>query len=105
MTVSTDDLNSRKCEMIHLCLIVHHDLFDNYYKYISLVESIPSHGIIGWSGVNDCFLIGVHFLQNLILKIVYQKKLFYLTNLLYNESQINDHRAIRNKEETIYIRL
>lgn len=82
-------------------------LSQNHLKtlYFSLIESLLSYGILGWGGVNDCFLNELHILQKWILKIMYHKKLSFPTEALYNESQIKDIRQIYFQKILLFVHL
>lgn len=62
--------------------------------YYSLVQSHLSYGIMGWGGVQDCYLKNLNVLQKWILKIIYGKERNYPSNELYKESGICDVRQL-----------
>lgn len=62
--------------------------------YFALVESILSYGILGWGGVYDQYLNGVHVVQKWVLRIIYSKNILFSTDKLYNELQVKDIRQL-----------
>lgn len=68
----------------------------NYLKtiYYSQIESLLSYGILGWGGVNECYLNNVHIIQKWVLKIIFHKTKYYPSDILYKETQIKDVRQV-----------
>lgn len=62
--------------------------------YFALVQSQLSYGIIGWGGVNDCYLENLNVLQKWILKIIYEKEISFPSDRLFKEATVFDIRQI-----------
>lgn len=62
--------------------------------YYSQIESLLSYGIVGWGGVNECFLNSVHVIQKWVLKVIYNKTMCYPTETLYIETEVKDLRQL-----------
>lgn len=62
--------------------------------YYSQIESLLSYGIVGWGGVNECYLNSLQVVQKWVLKIIHHKTVTYPTDLLYKENEIKDIRQL-----------
>lgn len=62
--------------------------------YKALVESILRYGIIGWGGVGVTHIKQLEVIQKRIIKIIYNKKARYPTDLLFQESNLFNIRQI-----------
>lgn len=62
--------------------------------YYALIQSQMSYGIRAWGGVNDCHLNNLNVLQKWLLKIIYNKDIYYPSDLLYTNSKILDSRQL-----------
>lgn len=62
--------------------------------YYALVESQLQYGIVGWGGVNNCYLENVNVVQKYIIKVIYRKAPTYPSDELFRESKLLDTRQL-----------
>lgn len=62
--------------------------------YYALVQPHLCYGIVGWGGINDCYLQNLNILQKWILKIIYGKNKTFSSEQLFKESGIFDIRQL-----------
>nr|CAI5857641.1 unnamed protein product [Callosobruchus analis] len=70
--------------------------------YYSLVESRLRYAIIGWGGAAYCHLRPLDVLQKKMLKIIYNKKITYPSDLLFSETGILDVRQLYVHQIILY---
>ena len=66
--------------------------------YTALAESIIRYGITVWSGLINNALNHLEIIQNTLLKIIFNKKKRYPTELLYNETDLSSVRKMYTYE-------
>lgn len=62
--------------------------------YYALVQSRLQYGILSWGGILDTHLTKMEVLQRRILKIMYNRKYDYSSDLVFGESQVLDIRQL-----------
>lgn len=62
--------------------------------YSSLVQSHLTYGILGWGGAAECHLKSLYSVQKWFIKIIYNKKKTFSSNVLFKQAHLLDIRQL-----------